>query len=282
MATTETFLLSLEAAEVYESSFVPALFAPWAPMLVDAAGVSDGDRVLDVACGTGVVARTAAERVGPRGSVVGIDLDPAMLVVAERLRPDIEWRVGDAGGLPFLARSFDIALCQAALMFFPDPSEALRQMARVVKDDGIVAIQVWDRLEDQPAYRPFIDAAARHAGPEAIDLLGSYFSRGDLSLLTELLRAAGLRPAALRTEAKILHFDSVEAFVMIEVRSTPLGDRLGDDDLTLVIEDAREGLHAFMASDGTLDIPIRGHVITAEKRVGVSRSADARSTATRS
>ena len=171
MASTQTFHLSLDAAETYESVFVPALFEPWARMLVDAAGVGPGDRVLDVACGTGIVARIAADRVGAGGSVVGLDRNPAMLAVAERLRPDIEWREGDASGLPFLARSFDVVLCQAALMFFSDPRRALGEMARAIKDDGIVAIQVWDRLEDQPAYRPFIDAAARSAGPDATDLL---------------------------------------------------------------------------------------------------------------
>ncbi len=180
MAATETFELSLDAAEAYESVFVPALFEPWAKMLVDTAGVGPGDRVLDIACGTGVVARHAADRA-VAGSVVGLDRNRAMLAVAERLRPDIEWCEGDASGLPFLARSFDVVLCQAALMFFPDAGRALREMARAIKDDGTVAIQVWDRLDDQPAYRRFIDAAARSAGPDATRLLSSYFSRGDLA-----------------------------------------------------------------------------------------------------
>ena len=88
-----------------------------------------------------------------RGSVVGIDRSPEMLAVAERLRPDLEWREADASGLPFLARSFDVVLCQAALMCFPDPGGRSREMARAIKDDGTVAIQVWDRLDAQPAYR---------------------------------------------------------------------------------------------------------------------------------
>ncbi len=266
MASTEAFHLSLEAAEAYESSFVPALFEPWARILVDAAGVRAGDRVLDVACGTGIVARVAAERAGPVGSVIGLDRNPAMLEVAQRIGPDIEWREGDASGLPFLARSFDVVLCQAALMFFPEPTGALREMARAVKDDGTVAIQVWDRLQDQPAYRPFIDAAARSAGPDAMDLLGSYFSRGDLSELRDLLRVTGLWPTAIQTLATDLRFGSVDAFVMTEVRSTPLGERLSPDVLTTIIEDAREALRTFTAPDGTLGIPIRGHVITARSR----------------
>jgi ubiquinone/menaquinone biosynthesis C-methylase UbiE len=112
MADTQTFHLSQDSAEAYEEVFVPALFEPWAQLLVGAAGIRAGDRVLDVACGTGIVARTAADRVGATGSVVGIDRNPAMLAVAERLRPDIEWRQGDASGLPFLGRSFDVVLCQ--------------------------------------------------------------------------------------------------------------------------------------------------------------------------
>jgi ubiquinone/menaquinone biosynthesis C-methylase UbiE len=266
MASTQTFDLSQDSAEAYEEVFVPALFEPWARLLVDAAGVHAGDRVLDVACGTGIVARIAAERVGPRGSVVGVDRNPAMLAVAERLRPDIEWREGDAAGLPFLARSFDVALCQAALMFFADPRRALREMARAIKDDGTVAIQVWDRLDDQPAYRPFIDVVSRVAGRDATSILGSYFSRGDLSALQALVRAAGLWPAAGGTRSTDLHFDSVDAFVMTEVRSTPLGERLTSDVLATIIEGSRDALGAFTGPDGTLNIPIRGHVITSTLR----------------
>jgi ubiquinone/menaquinone biosynthesis C-methylase UbiE len=266
MSTTETFELSKDSAEAYESVFVPALFEPWAQMLVDAAGVVAGDRILDVACGTGIVARMAADRVGAGGSVVGIDRNPAMLAVAERLRPDIEWREGDATGLPFLARSFDIVFCQAALMFFADPQRALREMARAIKDDGTVAIQVWDRLKDQPAYRPFIDAAARSARADATSLLSSYFSRGDLSALQGLLRAGGLWPVVTRTRSTNLRFGSVDAFVMTEVQGTPLGERLTGDELSRIVEGSRAALRAFTSADGTLDIPIRGHVITATLR----------------
>jgi ubiquinone/menaquinone biosynthesis C-methylase UbiE len=263
---TQTFHVSLAEAESYESRFVPRLFAAWAPLLVDAAGVSAGHRVLDVATGTGIVARTAAERVGMRWRVVGLDLNPAMLVVAKRQRRDVEWREGDAASMPFLARSFDVVLCQASLMFFPDVTGALAEMARVVRDGGTVAVQVWDRLEDQPAYRPFIDVAARHAGPDAIDLLGSYFARGDLHELTSLMRAASLKPMTARTEATTLHFDSVDELVTTEVQSTPLGDYLTDDVLSRIIEDSRDALRAFQRPDGRLDIPIRGHVVTATRR----------------
>ena len=97
----ESFQVTLEAAEMYEAAFVPAFFAQWAPILCDEAGISEGMRVLDVACGTGVVTRVAADQVGPLGAVTGIDLNDAMLAVARRIRPDIDYRLGDAAALPF-------------------------------------------------------------------------------------------------------------------------------------------------------------------------------------
>ena len=266
MASTQTIDLAQDSAEAYESMFVPVLFELWAKLLVDAAQVRSGDRVLDVACGTGIVARLAADRVGPGGSVVGIDRNPAMLAVAERLRPDIEWREGDPSGLPFLARSFDVVLCRAALTSFADPRKALGEMARAIKDDGTVAIQVWDRLDEQPAFRPFIDEVARVAGPEATDLLGSTFSRRDRSELHGLLRAGGLWPAATTTRSTDLRFGSVDAFVMWEVQRTPLGGHLTGDQLSRIVEGSREVLRSFTSPDGTLDIPIRGHVIAATLR----------------
>ncbi|MGH7821530.1 MAG: class I SAM-dependent methyltransferase, partial [Candidatus Binatia bacterium] len=138
----ETFQISLETAEVYESRFVPALFAGWALELVDFAGVAPGQAVLDVACGTGIVARTAFERMKGRGRVVGLDLNEAMLTVAGRVRPEVEWRRGDAADLPFPDRSFDAVLCQMALMFFPDRGRALGEMRRVVDAGGTVAVAV--------------------------------------------------------------------------------------------------------------------------------------------
>ena len=98
---TETFQISAEQAETYEERFVPALFRQWVEPVLQAAAVGPGDRVLDVACGTGVVARAAAERVAPDGTVTGIDLNPAMLAVARRIAPEIDWREGDAAALPF-------------------------------------------------------------------------------------------------------------------------------------------------------------------------------------
>jgi SAM-dependent methyltransferase len=194
--SVETFQLSVEAAEAYEARFVPAIFAEWAPHLVEAAGVVGGQAVLDVACGTGVVARAAAGRMAGRGRVVGLDINEGMLAVARRLRPDIEWRQGDAAELPFEPGSFDVVLCQAALMFFPDRAAALGEMARVATDGGVVAVQVWDRLEAQAGFGAMYEAFTEHLGPAAAALESSYWVLGDLGLVGVAVR--GRRPGGHR------------------------------------------------------------------------------------
>lgn len=266
MSSTEAFQIPLEAAEAYESAFVPRLFGEWAGWLVEAADVAPGQSVLDVACGTGVVARAAADRMKQRGTVVGLDLNEAMLTVARRLRPELEWRQGDAAQLPFAEGSFDVVLCQSGLMFFPDVPQALREMARVVTDDGTVAVQVWDRRESQPGYRPLIEVAARHAGPDAINLLSTYFVLGDLDGFAGIAASAGLEVTATQTRTSTMRFTSVDELVAVEVQSTPLGERLSEEALRRIVGDAREALAPFATDDGRLDMPIRGHVILARKR----------------
>src|SRR5262245_41222616 len=183
-AMTETFDIALEQAEAYEQRFVPALFAQLAPWLVDQVGMRAGQSVLDVACGTGILARTVADRVAP-GGVTGVDRNEAMLTIAGRLRPDIDWRHGDVAALPFEDDTFDVVLCQSGLMFFPDANAALAEMARVAASGGTVGVQVFARLDAQPAYGPWIGMVSEHAGPEALNLLGTYWVHGDLDVLSD-------------------------------------------------------------------------------------------------
>jgi len=262
----ETFKLSAAAAELYESQFVPALFAEWAPRLTDLAEIAPGQAVLDVACGTGIVARTVADVQRGRGRVVGLDLNEAMLDVARRVRPEIEWRQGDAVRLPFADGAFDVALCQMAFMFFPDRAQALREMARVVTAGGTVAFSVPSRLDAQPAYAPFVEMVARHAGPEALRLLGAYFASGDLDELRSLVAAAGLQLGETRTHMGRVRCPSIDAFVATEVESTPLRERLSDEVYARIREEARVLLRFYTTPGGAAEIPLEGHVIAARTR----------------
>ena len=133
MKTQEQWQLTLEAAELYERCPARYILGPWAPLLVDVANLAQSERVLDVACGTGVVARIAAKRVGPTGRVVGIDLNPGMIAVAQSLAAPvgtrIEWIERSALDLRLEDASFDAVLCQQGLQFFPNKLVALKRCA---------------------------------------------------------------------------------------------------------------------------------------------------------
>jgi SAM-dependent methyltransferase len=267
-SSTESFQIPLAAAEVYEARFVPAIFAEWAPRLVEAAGIGRGQAVLDVACGTGIVARTAAEQVGDGGRVVGCDLNEAMLTVARRVGGDregegIEWRQADVAALPFAERTFDAVLCQMALMFFPDRTGALAEMGLVAKAAGTVAVCVPAALDQQPAYGPLVEVAARHAGSEALSLLGAYWSCGDLGELAGWFATAGLDITSTATHAGTARFASSDEMVATEVEGSPLIDRITPEVYARIRDDARPALAPFVTDDGTLAAPLVCHLVTA-------------------
>ena len=262
---TETFQITREQAAAYEELFVPALFAQWAPMLVDLAGISEGDRVLDVACGTGVAARTAADRVGSSGSVVGLDLNPAMLEVAARVRGDIAWREGDASELPFGDESFDAVLCQSAVFFFPDVDRAFSEMARVVRRGGVVAIQTYAELADQPGFREFEAIVRRIVSGEAVSLLDTYWSMGDLSALCAALMRAGLDIVETRTPQGTVGYGTVENLVETEIKGTPLADRLSQDQIDQILTESATILNSFVTPQRGLEMPITSHLVAARR-----------------
>ena len=256
------FQISIEAAEAYEDQFVPALFAEWAPELVDLADVRPAQSVLDVGCGTGIVARTAADRLDGSGRVVGLDQLEAMVTVAGRLRPDLEWYVGDAHDLPFEDGTFDRVLSQAALMFMDAPQKALAEMARVVTNDGTVAIQVVGRLQESPGLYPFAQAVERHAGRDSVELWATYFRLGDPDQLKALVESAGLEITATRIHVAKVRVPSIDAYVAAEVESTPLGDQISDAVYDRIRADANRDLAPFITEQGVA-LPIEGHLLAA-------------------
>jgi SAM-dependent methyltransferase len=265
VAMTETFNLSLEQAHAYEDLFVPALFAQWVPTLLETAEVTAGQHVLDVACGTGVVARKAGEVVGPTGAVSGVDLNPAMIEVAKGRSSAIDWRIGDAVNLPFADATFDAALCQSALFFFAEPQLAVREMARVVDVGGLVALQTYAGLDEQPVYGPFVDTVARLAGDDARKLMGTYWSQGDLSELGSLLEGAGLETTAADSRLGHARFPSIDAFVHTEIQATPLASRIDDATYEAILGETRQALAHHQQPDGGVALPIRACFVAGRK-----------------
>jgi ubiquinone/menaquinone biosynthesis C-methylase UbiE len=264
--TSESFQIPLEAAERYEAAFVPNFFAQWAPTLCASGGVAPGRRLLDVACGTGIVARTAADLNGSAAGIVGIDLNEAMLTVARRIRADIDWRQGDAASLPFADGSFDTVLSQMALMFLPDRAAAIGEMARVVTDAGTVAVLVPGTLDRQPAFEPFVELASQLVGPDAVSLLTTYFVCGDLDELSVLFESAGLAVTTTRTVSGTYAAPSVEAAVRTEVESTPLIERIDEQTYARLREETAEIWRPFTAADGTLAAPFESVLIAASRK----------------
>ena len=221
--------------------------------------LTPGQRVLDVACGTGIVARTAAGVVGP-GNVVGVDLNEAMLTVARRVAPNINWRRADAAALPFPDASFDTVLCQMAVMFFPDRAAALTEMVRVTRSEGTVGVLVPSALNAQPMYEAFVEMVVRHAGPDARSLLGTYFSCGNANELLGLFEHAGLRSTVITSHTGSSRYPSIDAAVATEVESTPLGERIDELVYERIRVEANEMFGRFVTDDGLFETPFESLV----------------------
>ncbi|RUV66301.1 methyltransferase domain-containing protein, partial [Mesorhizobium sp. M5C.F.Ca.IN.020.14.1.1] len=149
--------------QMYERWLVGPLFRPWAEMALDELELSSGDRLLDIACGTGIVARVARERLGEAGYIVGVDISPDMLAVARAVESAIDWRQGNAGELPLRnGETFDVVVCQQGLQFFPDRPAAAAQMRRALAKGGRLAIAMWRPDDEIPFFRELRRVAERH------------------------------------------------------------------------------------------------------------------------
>jgi SAM-dependent methyltransferase len=266
MTEHESWQVSGDAAEVYERCFVPAIFGAWAPQIADAARVASDDRVLDVGCGTGVLARTAADRVTDESQVTGLDLNEGMLAVARRLRPQVDWRQGDATKLPLPAESYDVVVSQFALMYFPDRSAAIREMLRVLKPGGRLAVAVWGPYERATGYVILTEIAQRRCGQAAADVLTAPFALGEEDGLRDLFEAAGVDEPNIELRDGTITFPSIEVFVETEVKGSPLEPLLDAESYRGLTQEANEKLRQFCTEGGEVVMPMDAFVVTARKR----------------
>jgi len=264
MGKTEGARAVRSPAEVYDEFFVPALFQQWGEVVVDAAGTSPGDRVLDVACGTGVLARAAAERVGADGAVTGLDANEEMLAVARRKSARIEWKHGRAESLPFPDASFDRVVSQFGFMFFDDRSAALREMMRVLRPGGRLALAVCDALDHSPGYAVLAELLHRLFGHPVADAFRAPFVLGDARELLALCSAAGIDNAAVARIDGTVRFSSIVSLVSTEKACVwTLGGLLDDAQFERLVEAAEESLRPFAAPDGTVAFVMPALIVTA-------------------
>ena len=258
----------IAAAAAYESLHVPALFRQWAGRVLDAIQIQPGDRVLDVACGTGVLAREAAARVGAKGKVTGIDLGIGMLAVAERLAPQVEWRQGTAEALPFPDRSFGAVVSQFGLMFFEDRRRALQEMVRVLAPGGRLAVAVWDSLERSEAYPIEVSLIQRIAGQRAADALRAPFVLGDRDELIALFESAGVDSPEVATHKGVARFPSIRTMVEADLRGwlPVMGVALEEQQIQHILTEADAVLRRFLNADGQVEFESPAHIVTGTRR----------------
>jgi ubiquinone/menaquinone biosynthesis C-methylase UbiE len=256
------------AAENYERYFVPTIGMAWATALLDAAELHAGDRVLDVACGTGVVTRLAAERVGPDGAVAGLDINPAMLAVARSVPSAgaaIEWHETSAESLPLADRGFDVVLSSLGLQFVPDKASALREMQRVLATDGQLAIATVGPTP--PLFAILEQALARHVKPEAAGFMRAVFSLHEPQELEKLTSDAGFRHVEVRPKALSVTLPQPAEFLWQYVHSTPLAAAVAEIDDAGRAALERDVLAAWQSfvEDGALILEANAVLTTAGK-----------------
>ena len=254
-------------ATAYEKLHVPALFSEWTDRVLNAAEVAAADRVLDVACGTGVLTRAAAKRVGASGQVVGVDPNRGMLTVARQLNDEIDWRQGTAEALPCDDSGFDRVVSQFGMMFFVDPSRAVEEMLRVLVPGGRLAIAVLDSLENSPAYSREVELFERMAGAAAANAVRAPFAMGDRARLKTLVEAAGGVATEAVTPMGRASFPSIRAMVEADLRGwlPVMGVDLGEDLIRAILAEAESELADFVTGD-RLEFDSPAHIVSAQKR----------------
>jgi SAM-dependent methyltransferase len=254
----------IAAAQAYEDLFVPALFSHWAEAIAAAADVTAGKRVLDVACGTGILARRLASLTGSSQSIVGLDLTPGMLEVARRVAPAIHWQQGSAEDLPFTDGSFDAVVSQFGLMFFSDRVQALRELLRVLVPGGRLAIAVWDSIDNIPAFADELALMQRIAGRDAADALRSPFVLGASGELEQLARDADIREASVATHRALARFPSIRSLVEADLRGwlPMVGVVLDENTIQRVLAEAEIALRNYAGTRGELVFEISAHVLS--------------------
>ena len=272
MSQSSGWQLSGSASEAYERYIVQAFMQGWTRGLLDMASLAAGARVLDVACGTGVVARQVASRVGKHGHVVGVDLNAGMLAMARMLPqpPEgaaVEWQEGNVTALPFPEASFDAVLCQQGLQFFPDKPAALQEMRRVLVPTGRLVVSVWRPISHCPWQRSVVEALERHVGSNAAMGLRGAFALGDRDELRALITAAGFHTVRIQIDSQVIRYPSLEEFVPGYLSATPaagVAAILDESTRAAILRDVKTSLHAYLDDDG-LAAPIEAYVVVALK-----------------
>ena len=263
MGDSETGQVSEEAAKIYEEVYFPALFNEWCPLVVEAANIQKGHRVIDVACGTGALAITVSGHIGTEGTIAGIDINEGMLNIARSKSSSVEWLNAPAEALPFEDDSFDCAVSQFGLMYFENQEKAIREMMRVLHPGGSLAVAVWDELDQNPGFaaenklwQQVFDEESEDESPNKL---------GDKIILENLFKSSGVTNVQIATHQRTARFESIESWIHTRAKGWTEDDAISDDQLKLLLETAEKELTSFRTVEGTVTFPTSAHIVTATK-----------------
>lgn len=269
MTTSTRWQLTREAAEHYERVLVPVILGPAAVALVDHVAPRHGDIILDAGCGTGAAARYAATHIGASGRVIGIDVNPGMIDVAQSLPAPpgaaIQWQVASANDLPLPDDSVDLVLCAQTLQFIQDPVDALGEMRRVLRLQGRVAISTWSGIGGSPYFDSLAEAISRHVGSTVADGLRAAFRLADVGSVEGMLSAAGFVDVAADLLKLDINLPALRDFIPRHVGATPMSAAFSSAPPAIrnaVVEDIVRELADFAEGDG-VRVPVHTHVLVA-------------------
>jgi SAM-dependent methyltransferase len=250
--------LARDAVRHYDEVLVPAYLGPAAEIVVSRAGLTTGESVLDVGCGTGAAARAARAAVGPQGRVVGVDVNRFMLEVARAGGDEVDYREGDARQLPLRDHSIDVVVCANTLQFVPERSRAAAQIARVLRPGGRVAVGTWATIDRNPYFNALAGSISRVMGPQVATALTSACTLGTPQELWGALVGGGLADVEVEQVTLDLRLGRLDTFVPKHLASTPMAAAFrgaGEEAVADVVRDVLAELGA--AGRGDAKVPCR-------------------------
>lgn len=244
----------------YDRQLVPWLFEHWAEPFVDLAAPHGSSRLLDLACGSGLITRHLVSRLDRLGRIEAVDIDPAMLAYASSTIDDerVRWHVADAASLPLDDGSLDGAVCHQGLQFFPGQLDVLGEIFRTLRPGGRLTVAVWGRLEDNPWPAALAAATRTVLGDDAAAGVATVCALGDPTGLAGLLRDAGFEPDVVETRTATATHPDVHAAVAGQLAALPSGsitDRLDDEQRTELAATMSTLLAPHTGANGRLTLP---------------------------
>lgn len=263
MGDSETGQVSEDAAKIYEDVYLPALFKEWCPLVVEAANIQKGHRVIDVACGTGALAIAVSDHAGSEGTTAGIDINEGMLNIARSKSSSVEWINAPAEALPFEDDHFNCAVSQFGLMYFENQETAIREMMRVLHPGGSLAVVVWNELEHNPGFAAENELWQQVFGEEMED--ESPNKLGNKIVLENLFKISSVANVQITTHQGTARFESIESWIHTGAKGWTEDDAISDDQLKLLLKTAEEELTSFRTAEGAVIFPTSAHIVTARK-----------------